>query len=458
MGDIDARQAAERIDTVEKRLAALHDLGVDTAALRSQLAFARTCLHEGRSAEIEGICEEVLAAARRLAEGGDSAAGGDGKQRTGRISRDQLAGEIRTVLGQGLFAKLLAEHRTGPDPRLEARLQAIETGLQRQLAEALSTVAQVRATAQAEQAALRAELLERLGAAAPASAASATAPGPAAEPAAPPVPVATVLESFASQTTAQQERFLAALGDGLRQLGDRVAQRPADDAAPPADQQPLAQALVALQQGLDRLAEALAQRPAAVAPAQTGPLTAGPDPWPAAAGDAAPASEAPDAAAVISNSTTRTVQALSTRTDKPAVELSRNLDTNAVRRIVVDEVDQQLGDRQAAGQGGGEPLMVFDPDQVRSLVEAEFGRLAAERPVEAAPAALPRESELRKALIALLPEAFKEEAVRRQLFALIALEAVATPGVLGELTGLRAFLRRELVLVAEELVKDGQPA
>ena len=48
--------------------------------------------------------------------------------------------------------------------------------------------------------------------------------------------------------------------------------------------------------------------------------------------------------------------------------------------------------------------------------------------------------------------------MRRALFSLIAPEAVANPGALGEVTGLRSFLRHELSLAAEELARDAQPA
>lgn len=73
MGDTDIRAARDRIETVEKRIAAMHDAGVDVAALRAQLAFAHHALRESRLADIEAICDEVLGAARRLAELGSRA-------------------------------------------------------------------------------------------------------------------------------------------------------------------------------------------------------------------------------------------------------------------------------------------------------------------------------------------------------------------------------------------------
>ena len=118
----DHDQAASTIDQLENRHASLHDLGVDTAALRSQLAFARTQLHDGRVAEALGICEEVAATAKRLANGSAPAE----RPRTGRFTRDQLAETLHDLLAQGMFAKLMAEHRSGPDIRLEARLNEMD--------------------------------------------------------------------------------------------------------------------------------------------------------------------------------------------------------------------------------------------------------------------------------------------------------------------------------------------
>ncbi len=122
--------AAQRIDVLEKRLASLHDLGVDTVGLRSQLAFARTHLAEGRVDEVLSMCDDIEITARRLAEG----SGGEQRVRTGRFTRDQLAEAIKDILGGGLFGKLMAEHRGGPDLRLETRLRDMDDHIRLQMA------------------------------------------------------------------------------------------------------------------------------------------------------------------------------------------------------------------------------------------------------------------------------------------------------------------------------------
>lgn len=135
--------ATTHIDQLEKRLASLHDLGVDTAGLRSQLAFARTQVNEDRIAEALGICEEVADTARRLADG---SAPPPERPRTGRFTRDQLAEAVKDLLSQGLLAKLMAEQRSGPDVRLEARLSSLDERLRNYIgheADALRTEQQV---------------------------------------------------------------------------------------------------------------------------------------------------------------------------------------------------------------------------------------------------------------------------------------------------------------------------
>lgn len=366
----DEARALERIDTAEKRLAALHDLGVDTAALRSQIAFARTRLHEGHADDAETLADEVLTSARRLAEG---TAQPEGRPRTGRITRDQLSEEIRAVLTSGLLAKTLTEVRSGPDPRLEARLAAIDHVV-------TTRVEQVLSSARSELAVLNAEVQH------------------------------------------------------LRQRLDQAA-----------DFSPLT---AAIEHGMAKLAEAVI-RPLAPSDAQ-----------PSAVGEGSrvalahkPGAAAVPAPLVAELETTHTYQQLSTRRERE-VPPDSNLDTAHVRRLVADEVSQRLENQRT-----NEPMMVFDPDQVRTLVADEFARQLSARALESAPAAstAPQSDvELRQMMTAMLPELLREDSVRQQLFALLALEATAHPGALAELTGLRTFLRRELKLAADELAKDLQ--
>ena len=85
---MDAQHTAEaRIELVERRLTALQEAGVDTAGLASRLDVARAALAQGRPGEVPAICEDLLADARRLAEGGISAPRASRPVRTERAER-----------------------------------------------------------------------------------------------------------------------------------------------------------------------------------------------------------------------------------------------------------------------------------------------------------------------------------------------------------------------------------
>ncbi len=274
--------------------------------------------------------------------------------------------------------------------------------------------------------------------------------------------VAQALERIATQAAEQQERLLGGLAASIGQLGGGQSAR-AGESAPPAGA--LAEVV---RQGFAELSAALAQRGAAPPQHSTAPpeLSAAPSQQLTAA-DLAElvATPAGPPGTVSEHETTRFFQSVSTRTDKPSVRAPGDqppaapvraaavIDTGRVRQLVADEVGQQITDRQ----GSSEPVTIYDPEQVRLQVIAEVGRLLAERP-SGAPAPAIKESELGRLLVLLLPGVLAEEPVRRALFSLICLEAVASPGALGELSGLRAFLRRELALAAEDLARDAQPA
>jgi hypothetical protein len=159
MGDTDMRATRDRIETVEKRIAAMQDAGVDTAALRAQLAFAHHALREGRLADIEAICDEVLGAARRLAELGsrasqvrtpaygtpvlarEPAAPGTEALRKVKVGRAQLAEEVRAAIDAEVKTQMTTPSDLAP---LDQRLAALEARLGQalgQVAEASAAVA-----------------------------------------------------------------------------------------------------------------------------------------------------------------------------------------------------------------------------------------------------------------------------------------------------------------------------
>ncbi len=153
MGDIDMRAARERIENVERRIAAMQDAGVDTAALRAQLAFAHHALRDGRLSDTEAICDEVMDAARRLAERGSrssqphpairtpahgtpapSAAnresGTEALQRV-KVGRAQLADEVRAAIDAEVKSQMpQTAGQAGPDlAGMLSKLSALEAQL-----------------------------------------------------------------------------------------------------------------------------------------------------------------------------------------------------------------------------------------------------------------------------------------------------------------------------------------
>jgi hypothetical protein len=469
----DHDQAASTIDQLENRLASLHDLGVDTAALRSQLAFARTQLHDGRVAEALGICEEVAATAKRLANGSAPAE----RPRTGRFTRDQLAETLHDLLAQGMFAKLMAEHRSGPDIRLEARLNEMEE--------------RVRAYVAHEVEALRAEqqkvMHESVSSHGVVSDDSRSVPEP--------LPVGS-----APVVTESEPAWAQALSKTLQAVGERLESAPVTDSGEPAWSMGLRDALQAVAARLQSpfqppsqpelpgavaepawsvtLREALASAEArhqellatmARSPASPSETTLGDQLATAMerglhdlgtllaerpSHSITPMASAPEdkhealtrvTAKVFDHSTTRTIAHSTTRADRPAVATVS--DSDLVKRLVAEEVEAHLG------RHGTEVVANkhVSPEEIRALVmdEMEKGRGVKSQRFEA--------NDQRAVLLRLLPTVLSDDTVRQSLFAVLAMEAVSKPGALGELTGLRAFLRRELAHAAEELGSKLEP-
>jgi len=544
----DDELAVSHIDQLEKRLASLHDLGVDTAGLRSQLAFARTQVHEGRITEALGICEEVAVTARRLADGSGPT---PERPRTGRFTRDQLAEAVKDLLSQGLLAKLMAEQRSGPDLRLEARLNTFDENVRTYIgheADALRTEQQVlraeleqlrrsvgnsassgattpisqpqvateatepewamrlhgilvesirRADAQAAEiasivrhltetganasgaqaltarvAALRSGIAEDLRAVVD----HAPAPSPESDPAAGQEPawaqtLGSTLQAVAERLQNQPVPLMPnpdepAWSHGLCAALDAVAARLCDQpltlmAEPPTPTEPewslaLREALAGAEARHHELLAALAARTSAepgdgrlgdqLASAferglhDLGALLAQQH------ADSAPQpmDDSRGALNPITMSDQQTTSATTTRTD-PVVS------PELLRKLVEHAVEVHLGMRNTAAIANKDAGI----DDIRALIAAELDVRqggAVERTGHTDLA------DLRSAVLRLLPDLLGDEAVRHRLFAVLALEAVSKPGALGELTGLRAFLRRELSRVAEELATKFQPA
>ncbi len=127
-----------------------------------------------------------------------------------------------------------------------------------------------------------------------------------------------------------------------------------------------------------------------------------------------------------------------------------------------DSVSTEAVGRVASGARGavaatGElaPPLIPDrhPSGLLPVPEAAF----AQQPITRTQHLLPAGADLTAMLRTLLPELLQEPAVRNRILAIVAVEAFTNPGALGELSGLRSFLRQELRQAVANL-PVGQPA
>ncbi len=562
MGDTDIRAARDRIETVEKRIAAMQDAGVDTAALRAQLAFAHHALREGRLADIEAICDEVVGAARRLAELGSRASQvrtpaygtpipsrepGTEEMRKVKIGRAQLADEVRAAIDAEVKAQL---DSTAPAPvpgqtvdlaPLDKRLAALESRLGEVIGHAADAAAvagklqtlgnrlealEQRPTAELDESAvaeivaksvaeavprqasellreaiaklptrddlhqiaetLRADLDWRLEKAAaehgwcslsdvqssvrkamaeqdPGTMGSGSQLGR----------LEIALAEFVQQSKDQQDRLIAALADKVVQRTKSLTKRLlVRDASPTQSKHeteelspsPSPSLSAGTGEGSSRMAAITGMQRTIEKPSTETDL----DPVPA---------EALDATRREHGSTTLFTKRVpvsvappkeSTAVTETTAPNSTAGDASSLHDLVTAEVEKAL--RGAAASTLGEAFSMPEAQPTSSsdvatapmaqpgpagevrdlavLVAAEVGRqLAMTVPVNLPPA----DSDLASAVARVLPQALQDESVRTELFAVLALEAAGKPGVLGELTGLRRFLKRELLATAGQL-------
>ncbi len=554
MGDTDIRAARDHIETVEKRIAAMQDAGVDTAALRAQLAFAHHALREGRLADIEAICDEVLGAARRLAELGSRASQvrtpAYGNPVVGRepstetvqkvkVSRTQLAEEVRAAIDAEVKSQRLATATATPPPpppvdlapldrrlaALEARLgelagqatdatavandlnaisnrldqleqrpaatpidetaiaaivtRTVSEAVPRQASEMLrESIAKLPTRDDLHQIAetLRADLDWRLEKAAaehgwcslsdvqssvrkamaeqdPGSITGGSQLGR----------LEIALAEFVQQSKEQQDRLIAALADKVAQSTKSLTKRMlVRDPAPPAkhETEELSPSFsVTPGEGSSRMAAisgAIERQPSAKPTSGEVQL----DPIPAETMEATRREHGGTTMLTKRMATESVPEAGSEQPEATATAVTEPVE--ALHDLVTAEVERALRDAKAATLS--EPVAMAMAEATRSdapaavpraderdlavLVAAEVGRqLAMTVPVNLPPA----DSDLARAVARVLPQALQDESVRTELFAVLALEAAGKPGVLGELTGLRRFLKRELQATAAQI-------
>ena len=503
-GDLSA--ARTRIETVDRRLAALQDLGIDTAGLRSQLSLARTRLDEGGHGDAHAVLDEVAEAARRLAAGATSRS-----NEWRGLPRERVIEELRQIVAEGGAGEAVSALREHLDDRLREFERRLRDQFARELAQIIaarpwakdlaavpaqpisgasgSDLDQVRAEVDALVQRVAGELHAELEA----------VRRLAAEPRANDPSLRDDLERVRREVEALGRGARGADPAQLRALVDEALAGRAAASTPLASDDLLRGLVVQAGAIQDRLSErllGLEQRIGGLVdrltPALQGPLTgltaihidvgsaSGSLPPPTAGGfiiaatampfdDAIPAAiHLPDPAEPPSGSdwifprdesgSQSPIAPTEVARDpaRPMVAIEQKLrEASAAPADASEAKTAAFGIEQEAVTGpvvndDRLPTLGIDEALVRRLIE---GRLATWRP-SPGDDLVSDEAEQARLLVRLLPAALLDITVRTGLFAALALEATARPGVLAELTGLRGFLRRELKLAVDEMKKE----
>ena len=507
-GELSAARA--RIETVDRRLAALQDLGIDTAGLRSQLSLARTRLDEGGHGDAHAVLDEVAEAARRLAAGATArssewrglprervieelrlivAEGGAGEAVSAlrehvddrlrefeRRLRDQFARELAQIIAARPWAKDLAAPTaatdrasgavTGEVAEVRAEVDAL---IQRMASDLHAELDQVRRLASEPRAAdtgLRDDL-ERVRREVEALGRSARGPDPAllralvdealagrASAPAAPSPTDDLLRGLVVSAGAIQDRLserLLGLEQRLGGLVDRLTPvMPTPMTAQTAFHIDLGNASGTLPQPSDGVTTIPgsasspfnATIPAAIHLPDAAEPPSGSD-WIFPHDDSRGAS--PGGPTEVARDPQRPLVAIEQKQREAALT---HADASEAKTAAIGL--EQLAVTGPVANDDRPPALSIDAALVRRLIEA---RLATWRP-SPGDDLVSDEAQQARQLVRLLPGALLDTTVRTSLFAALALEATARPGVLAELSGLRGFLRRELRLAVDELKKE----
>jgi len=557
-----------RIRQLERRLAALHDLGLDVAVLQSQLSFVNDLAGDGRHQDALTLAEDLLGLAEGLAQGKR-----DREELTRAVrassqrfyERQHTVDEVKDVLESGLLQRMLSKHLRGHADLDESdqreMVAAFQSGMRHALVDMSPQGEGITSRIDAAVSRQVQHLREEIGADGGAAAAD---PEPidiedlarrvAADISGRDNPVheglLTRLRASLGEHVGEIEERLGSRMEGMQQRLDQLAQvleagatiqrksttirrreraptrRPTTNVVeigedPSGDEPDMLDAFEAATSGpqqsieldIDPPTGATASSTASTAshedeppaaaqtvltarhgaaggdfpPADEGRVESGPQPTAAdpstSALEASPASadddEPRDGTADVAPGSDATGSGLAERepgsTAQPetavpddAVAPSPSTDLQRRSHRVVEETARERDEQKqmAASEPNSRPASdESDPgDEVEDSFIAEVASMLEDSGYQPAPpptateadssdtqrmaataagAAMGRD-QLLVQLRALLPELLKEEEIKQQLFALIATEAVVNPGVLGDLTGLRRFLAKEI--------------
>lgn len=471
MDDRQRQEAEALVAKVDRRLAALQDLGVNTATLQSQLQFARDLTAEGRSNDATQLCEDVLALAERMAKGH----GDPEPPRPGRgLPPEQVAREVRKVLENGMLAKTVSELMTqqpesfgkslttrisqalggqiqGLREELQAQLQHLSPGtpdLQQLEAPLLQRISGIEGHLDQVLGTL-ADRLDRLSSSLMSPAVQSAQPAPetplpTAVPAPPPEPLAAAA-SEEKPSTVDEKAHTVVLDDA--HVLDSTAN-------------PLASGASRSSEDTWALMGAQVKAASSVAPPEPPP--------PAAVAPAPPPSPTPIASPADPRPTKNEALALAHDLDRLLADLLPD-DGSDTHALAAQEAqpsapppappDPPPSPIVAAAVAA--PQLTCDQATLRGMIEEIISARLAAVPV-AQPVSSPQKTSaalwdgdhFRRELKGFLPELLRDPEIKQHLFAVLAVETVVQPGALAELSGLRRFVMSEV----ERLLSERRPA
>ena len=137
-----------------------------------------------------------------------------------------------------------------------------------------------------------------------------------------------------------------------------------------------------------------------------------------------------------------------------------------LRNLVKGEVQRQLGTAAILKSPATAPISAaastnLSLDELDLRIRAAVRKAVDELPSGSATStevrlSVPCDADLRAAIIRSMPEMLQDPAIRQQILGVVAVEAVANPGALGELTGIRAFIRAEVRHAHEQVIPQAQ--
>jgi hypothetical protein len=399
MGDSELSSARERIESVEKRLTALEEHGIDIAALRRQVAFARARLRNGGANDAQSICDEIIASAKKLTDGTESWTRADANRRVvtasyaahtaaqanlpataqvpsfgagGMAPAADLSAQIQAVLSGGLLQSMLGEQLQSMEKRIEQKIADQIRQVREQFARELAQVIAARPWhADVKQVSAHASAMDG----------------------------GTV------------ELIQAQIGDLRRELSARESWYSPEDV---------------------RL---LINEMGAQVKHETKPFA-----------ESAVPSEGACEVDTKSNWLTKLEE-----TTTPKVE--PNAPTQPHRETPMPARAEPMHADTTRSAQNPLPPGVLDSKKVPALAASAEHEIAhAPLPgAEPVTGSVRKDQEFVRKLILLLPEAIKNPAVQKCLLALVALESMVKPSALAELTGLRSFLRNEVKAASDRL-------